>query len=175
MPCGMPFGNPQRLYDLPLAYQFACWCLWRAPKAMWGMTSCCWSPIDSSQIYHPYLDVQSAPFFRWWHPFILYPQCAASSYSQPLCRDLTQNKSKHIKSATAMWCYNLGKIVQMSLGSLIYLHEHAESSFKEISEAWWHMLDINRIRSIRITDLLHHLFQQWFVRSLRKKRTTHCE
>lgn len=105
-------------------------------------------------------------------PIYSVPACGASSCSQPLCKDLTQNKSKHIKSATAIWCCNLGKIIQMSLGSLIYLHEHAESSFKEISEAWWHMLNINRIRSIRITDLFHHLFQQWFVRSLHKKNNT---
>lgn len=65
----------------------------------------------------------------------------------------------------------LRKILPMSLASLTYLHEHAESSFKEISETWWHMLNIKRIRSIRITDLFHYLFQQRFVRSLHKKNT----
>lgn len=70
------------------------------------------------------------------------------------------------------WCSDLRKILQMSLGRLVYLHEHAESSFKEISEAWWNMLNINRIRPIRITDLLHYLFQQRFVRSLHKENNT---
>lgn len=64
--------------------------------------------------------------------------------------------------------------LQKSLRSLVYLHEHAESSFKEIGEAWWHVLNINRIGSIRIIYIFHYLFQQWFVRSLHKKNNKSC-
>lgn len=49
---------------------------------------------------------------------------------------------------------------RMTSSGLLYLHEHAKSSFKEISEARGHMFDINRIWPFGIKYFLHDLLQQ---------------
>ena len=65
-------------------------------------------------------------------------QYSTLSYFQPLCKHLTLPtvlyvplyRIKYIKSAIVIQCYKLRKILQINLGNLIYIHEHAESSFK---------------------------------------------
>lgn len=111
----------------------------------------------------------------WCFKLFQPPLQGFNSPNRPL-NSAGQYQLKYIKSATATQCYGKSGmrrriILWMSLESLAYLHEHAESSFKEISETWWHMLNIKRIRSFRITDLFHYLFQQRFVRSLHKNNT----
>lgn len=50
-----------------------------------------------------------------------------------------------------------------------YLHEHAESGFKEISKAWGCMFNVNGIWLLRIKYFLHNLLQQWFVGCLERQ------